>query len=324
MRRRAFLKSLGVAAAWPAALRAQRTKMPVIGFIAFGSSGQENDRLEAFSKRLRELGWTDGRNVKLEIRFSEGRKDRIDAIADEFANPKVDIVVTAGVNSVLAAKRAMPATPIVFAASADPIAAGLVNSLARPGGLITGLATQGPEYGGKQIELLREIIPNLRRLAVIANAAAPGALSEMRGFESAAKALGFQISSFEVREPEDIARAFAAMNGNVDALDVVPDPFTQANRQQFISRAMEARLPAIYGSRENPAAGGLISFGPNYPELYSRAAEFVDKILRGAKPADIPVEQPTKFQLVVNVKTAKTLGLTIPEAFLARADEVIE
>jgi putative tryptophan/tyrosine transport system substrate-binding protein len=324
MRRREFIGGLGTATAWPWAVRAQQAKVPTIGFIAFGSAGQESQRLDAFSKRLREVGWIDGRNAKVEIRFSEGRKDRAETIADEFARLKVDIVITAGVIGVLAAKRAMPTTPIVFAATADPVAAGLVDSLARPGGSITGLSTQGPEYGGKQIELLREIVPKLRRLAVIANAAAPGALAEMRGFEAAAKTLGFEITPFEVREPEDIALAFGAMNGNVDALDVVPDPFTQANRQQFISMAREARIPAIYGSRENPAAGGLISFGPNYPDLYSRAAEFVDKILRGAKPADIPVEQPTKFLLVVNVKTAKAMGLTIPESFLARADEVIE
>lgn len=218
----------------------------------------------------------------------------------------------------------MPATPIVFAVTADPVGAGLVDSLAHPGGTVTGLSSQGADYGGKHVNLLREIVPNLGRLGAIANGGSPGALSEMRGFEAAAKTQGLEFSRSEIGRAEDIAPAFAAMAGKIDALDVVPDPLTQANGLPIIALAKEARIPAIYGSRENPAEGGLMSFGPNLIDLYRRAAEFVDKFLRGAKPADIPVEQPTKFELVVNLKTAKALGLTIPESLIARCDEIIE
>jgi putative tryptophan/tyrosine transport system substrate-binding protein len=305
-------------------VRAQTGKVPIIGLLGAGTSTVDDRRIQAFLRRLREIGWIDGRTVKVEIRFSDGRREAAEEIAAEFARLKVDVVVTAGAVAILAAKRAMPTTPIVFAVTADPVGAGLVDSLARPGGTITGLSSQGADYGGKQIELLREVVSNLRRLGVIANAGSPGALAEMHGFEAAANALGFEISRFEVRTADDVAPALEAMKGKVDALDVVPDPFTQSNRQQLIALALAARIPAIYGTRENPVAGGLMSFGPSLPDLYRRAAEIVDKVLRGTKPADIPVEQPTKFELVVNLKTAKAMGLTIPESFLARADEVIE
>jgi putative ABC transport system substrate-binding protein len=273
---------------------------------------------------LKELGWTEGRTVAIETRWAGGRPDRAEEIAAEFARLNVDVIVTAGAVNILAAKRAMPSTPIVFAITADPVGAGLVASLARPGGTITGLSSEGVDYGGKQVDLLREIIPGFRRVGVIANSGSPGALSEMRAFEAAARTQGLAIVSFGIRTPEDIAAAFEALKGKVDALDVVPDPLASNNRLRLITLALAARIPAIYGSREYPEAGGLMSFGPNLPDLYRRAADLLDKILRGTKPADIPVEQPTKFALVVNLKTAKALGLAISESFLLRADEVIE
>jgi putative tryptophan/tyrosine transport system substrate-binding protein len=325
MRRREFLGLLGGVAMSPVAADAeQAAKPPVIGLLAAGPTGLDDRRIVAFLQRLQQLGWIEGRNIRLDIRFSDGRRESADEIAAGFAKARVDIVVTGGAVAILAARRAMPTTPIVFAVTADPVGAGLVDSIAHPGGMITGLSSQGADYGGKQIDLLREIAPNLRRLGVIAYAGSPGALAEMRGFATAAKAQDLELAQFEVSTPDDIATAFETMRGRLDALDVVPDPFTQRNKQQFIALALAAKIPAIYGTRENATAGGLMSFGPDLADLYRRAAEFVDKILHGVKPAEIPVEQPTKFELVVNLKTARAMGLVIPEAFLARADEVIE
>jgi putative ABC transport system substrate-binding protein len=326
MQRREFIGILAsTSIAWPLVASAQQVrKVPLIGVLATGAPAGEDPRFRVLKRRLQELGWIDGQTAKLEIRFGDGRRERADEIAAEFAQLKADVIVTAGAVGILAAKRAMPTTPVVFAITADPVGAGLVDSLAHPGGTITGLSSQGPDYGGKQIDLLREIVPNLHHVGVIANAASPGALAEMRGFETAAKALGLDVLRFEVRAPEDITPAFEAMQGKLDALDVVPDPFATSNRQQIMALALAAGIPAIYGTHEWSEAGGLMSFGPHLPDLYRRAAELVDKILRGAKPAEIPIEQPTKFELVINLKTAKAMGLTIPETFLARADEVIE
>lgn len=326
MRRRDLISLIGGAAvAWPLAARAQQAgKVPIIGLLAAGNNTVDDRRIKAFLQRLQQVGWINDRTAKIEIRFSDGRRESAEEIAAEFARARIDVIVTAGAVAILAAKRAMPTTPIVFAITADPVGTGLVDSLAHPGGLITGLSSQGPDYGGKQIDLLREIVPSLRRLGIIVFADSSGALSEMRGFEAATKAQGLELERFEIHAPADIAPAFATMKGRLDALDVVPDPFTQLNKQQLIALALDAKIPAIYGTRENPAAGGLMSFGPDLADLYRRAAEFVDKILRGAKPGDIPIEQPTKFELVVNLKTAKAMDLNIPESFLARADEVIE
>ena len=278
----------------------------------------------AFVKRLRELGWIEGRTVAIEYRWAEGRSERASEIAAEFVRLKVDVIVTSGAVNILAAKRAAPATPIVFGVTADPVGTGVVASLARPGGTITGLSSQGTDYAGKQIELLREIVPDLRRLGVIVNAGSPGAMAEMRAFATTARTLGFELSTFEIRRAEDIAPAFDALKGRLDALDVVPDPLLSSNRIRLVTLALAARVPAIFGSRDYPEVGGLMSFGPNLPDLFRRAADFVDKILRGTKPADIPVEQPTKFDLIINLTTAKALGITVPPALLARADQVIE
>jgi putative ABC transport system substrate-binding protein len=325
MRRRQFISLLGGAATWPLTARAQQAgKLPTIGLLGSGTPSTQSQRVAVFVQRLRDLGWVEGRNVAIEYRWAEGRRERADEIAAEFARLKVDVIVTSGAVNIIAAKQAAPATPIVFAVTADPVAAGLVASLARPGGTITGLSSQGTDYAGKQIDLLRELAPALRHLGVIANTGSPGATAEMRAFEDTARKLNFEVSVSEIRKADDIAPAFEALRGRVDALDVVPDPLTLSYRLQLTSLALAARLPTIYGRREYPEVGGLMSFGPSLEDLYRRAAAFVDKILRGTKPADIPVEQPTKFELIINLKTAKAIGLTVPPTLLARADEVIE
>jgi putative tryptophan/tyrosine transport system substrate-binding protein len=325
MRRREFITMLGGAVAWPFAARAQQSgKLPRIGYLGAGTAAAEALRLAAFLKRLRELGWIEGRTVEVEYRWAEGRTERADENAAEFARLKVDVIVTAGAVNILAAKRAAPTTPIVFGITADPVGTGLVASLARPGGTITGLSSQGPDYAGKQIDLLRELVPGLRRLGVLVNSASVGAVAEMQGFATTARTLGFELSTFEIRRPEDIVPAFDALTGRVDALDVVPDPLVNSNRIRLITLSLAARVPAIYGSRDFTEDGGLMSFGPNLPDMYRRAAEFVDKILRGTKPGDIPVEQPTRFELVLNLTTAKALGLVIPDKLLALADQIIE
>jgi putative ABC transport system substrate-binding protein len=324
--RREFIALLGGAGvAWPLAAHAQQAgKLPTIGFLGSSTPAAASHLVAAFVQRLREFGWIEGRTVAIEYRWAEGRGERSAEIAAEFARLKVDVVLTSGAVNILAAKQAAPSTPIVFAVTADPVAAGLVASLARPGGNITGLSSQGTDYAGKQIELLREVVPALRRLGVLVNAGSPGATAEMRAFEATARKLGFEVSIFEIRRGEDIAPAFEALKEQVDALDVVPDPLVVTNGIRIITLALAGRVPAIYGTREYPAVGGLMSFGPNLPDLYRRAAAFVDKILRGTKPADIPVEQPTKFDLVINLTTAKALGLTIPDKLLGLADEVVE
>ena len=326
MRRREFIRLLGgLTATWPVAARAQQaSKLRTIGFLGSATPSTMSQNTAAFVQRLGELGWVEKRTVAIEYRWAEGRPERADEIADEFARLKVDVIVTSGAVNIMAAKRAAPTTPIVFAVTADPVGTGLVASLAQPGGTITGLAAQSTDYAGKQIELLREVVPGLHRIAVIANGGSPGATAEMKAFMATANALGYELSAFDVRSPDDIARAFEAMRGHVDALDVVPDPLISTNRVQIITLALATRLPTIYGDRGYPEIGGLMSFGANLAELYRRAAEFVDKILRGAKPADIPVEQPTKFDITVNRTTAKALGIAIPDKLLAIANEVIE
>jgi putative ABC transport system substrate-binding protein len=324
-RRRDFITLLGGAAVvWPFAARAQQAgKLPTIGYLGSATPLTQGHLLAAFMQRLGDLGWTEGRNVVVEYRWAEGRRERADEIAAEFARLKVDVIVTSGAVNIIAAKQAAPATPIVFAVTADPVSAGLVVSLARPGGNITGLASQGTDYAGKQIDLLREMVPSLRRLGVIANTGSVGATAEMHAFEDTARKLNLDVSSIGIRGADDIGPAFEALNG-VEVLDVVPDPLTQSHRLRFIAIAQAKRLPAIYGTREFADAGGLMSFGPNLADLYRRAAALVDKILRGTKPADIPVEQPTKFELIINLKTAKAIGVDVPPTLLARADEVIE
>jgi putative ABC transport system substrate-binding protein len=325
MRRREFIAGLGSAAAWPLAARAQQPgKLPTIGFLGANSPSVQSQWTAAFVQRLRELGWTEGRNVAIEYRWAEGRFDRSPALAAEFVRLKVDVIVTHATANVVAAKQATSVIPIVFAAVPDPIGDNLVTSLARPGGNVTGLSNQAPDLAGKRIELLRKVVAGLGRLAIVANVSSPNAVLEMREAEAAAHKVGLEVASFEVRRAEDIAPAFEALKGHAEALYVVSDPLVISNRVRFNTLALGARLPTVYSLRENTDAGGLMSYGPNLPDQFRRAADFVDKILRGMKPADIPVEQPTRFDLVINLKTAKALGLTIPETLLATADEVIQ
>jgi putative ABC transport system substrate-binding protein len=326
MKRRAFIALLGGAAvSSPFAARAQQArKLPTIGFLGAASPSIARPWVTAFETRLRELGWIEGRTVAIEYRWAEAQTERYAEIAAEFVALKVDVIVTWASAPVLAAKRATVAIPIVFAAQMDPVGAGVVASLARPGGNVTGLSLQQTDTAGKRLELLREVVPDFSRLAIMANARAPGAVLEMREIQATARALGIEAFTVEIRQAEDISPAVQALKSNADALYIATDPLAFTNRIRINALAQDARLPTIYGSREYVDAGGLMSYGPNYTQMFRRAGDYVDKILRGAKPADIPVEQPTKFDLLINLRTAKALGLTVPPALLARADEVIE
>ena len=325
MRRRDFIATIGGAAAWPVCARAQQTgRLPTIGFLGAATAAVWAPWTAAFEKRLQELGWTNGRTVVIEYRWAEGQSTRFVEIANEFVRLNVDAIVTGGTEPAAAAKQATSVVPIVFAGAVDPIAAGLVASLARPGGNVTGLSAQSADTAGKRLELLRELLPNLRRLAILVNLSNPGGVLEMREAEAAARAVGLDVEKLEIHHAEDIAPAFDAIKGRADALYVGPDPLVNANRARIRTLSLSAQLPTMYGVRGFVEAGGLMSYGANLADFFRRAAEIVDKILRGAKPVDIPVEQPTKFELVINLKTAKALGIEIPPLFLARADEVIE
>ena len=326
MRRRDFIAAFGGAAAtWPLPARAQQsTKLPTIGFMGTTTPSVWQPWTAAFVQRLRELGWIEGRTVSIEYRWAEGRADRWGEIAAELARLKVDIVVTAGVAAVNAAKQAMPSTPIVFPIANDPVSAGVVVSLARPGGNVTGLANLLLDTVGKRLELLREIIPALRRLGVMTNIGFPEAVQEMDTVGPLAKTIGLEVLALEIRRGEDIAPAFEQLNGRAQALYVCPDPLVFINRLHISTLAQGARLPTMVGYRDFVKAGALVSYGPDVPGMFRRGGDYVDKILRGAKPGDIPVEQPTKFDLALNLITAKALGLDVPPSLLARADEVIE
>ena len=326
MRRRAFISLLGGAAvAWPLAARGQQAgKLPTIGFLVVGTPSTHGQWVAAFVQRLRELGWIEGRTVAIEYRWAEGRTERLAEIATDFVRLRVDVIVTHSAAPVLAAKQATSVIPIVFAAVADPLGSGLVASLARPDGNVTGLSVQQTDTAGKRLELLREVVPGLRRLAILANIGNPGNVLEMGEVQAAARTFDLEVALLEIRRAEDIAPAFEALKGRADALYVATDPLLNTNRLRISILALGARLPTMHGFREPIEAGGLISYGANFPDLFRRAADYVDKILRGAKPADLPVEQPTKFDLVINRTTAKALGLTVPPSLLAIADEVIE
>jgi putative ABC transport system substrate-binding protein len=326
MRRREFITLLGgAAAAWPLAARAQQArKLPTIGVLGGATAAAEIQRTAALVQRLRELGWIEGRTVAIEYRWAEGRSVRLAEIAAEFVRLRVDVILATGTAPALAAKQATSVIPTVFAFAGDPLGTGLVASLTRPGGNVTGLSNQGTDLVGKRIELLREIVPHLRRLAVLANAGYPAAMLEMEEVQAAARTLGLEVAAFEVRQSNEIAPAFEALKSRAEALLLVGDPLMTSNRIRLNTLALATRLPTIYVQREYVDAGGLVSYGANFPDLFRRAAEIVDKVLRGTKPADIPVEQPTKFELVINLTTAKALGLEVPPMLLARADEVLE
>jgi putative ABC transport system substrate-binding protein len=325
MRRREFITLLGGAvAAWPRATRAQQAgKLPTIGFLGASTPSAWRHWVAAFVQRLHELGWIEGRNVAIEYRWAEGRPERYVEIAAEFVRLEVDVIVTAG-SAVLAARQATQAIPIVFAVATDPLGDGLVASLARPGGNVTGLSVQSPDLAGKRLELLREVLPGLRGLAIMANAGYTAAVTEMNEMQAQARTLGLEVTRLEVRRAEEIAPAIQALKDHTDALYACADSLINANGVRIVTTALATRLPTISYAREYVEAGGLMSYGPNYPDLFRRGGDYVNKILHGAKPSDLPVEQPTKFDLVINLKTAKALGLTIPGTVLARADDLIE
>jgi putative tryptophan/tyrosine transport system substrate-binding protein len=323
LKRREFITLAGGAVmGWPLAARAQQR--PMIGFLGAATPAVASQWLVTFVQRLGELGWVDGRSVMIEVRWAEGRGERAAEIAAEFVRLKVDIIATWATAPALAAKSATSTIPIVFALATDPIGSGLVESLARPGGNLTGLSVQTIDLAGKRLDLLREVVPDLRRLAIMANVGVPDTAAEMREVQGLARTLGLDVTAFRIRRAGDIGPAFEALKPGTEALFVVGDPLTFTNRIQINSLAQAARLPTLYSIREFVAAGGLMSYGTNFPDLFRRASAFVDKILRGTKPADIPVEQPTKFDLVINLTTAKALGLTVSDKLLALADEVIE
>jgi putative ABC transport system substrate-binding protein len=325
LKRREFITLVGGAAAWPLAARAQQPgKLPTIGFLGTSTPLTMSQWVAAFVQRLRELGWIEGRTVAIEYRWAEGRTERFAEIAAEFARLKVDVIVTYATPPTIAAKQATATIPIVSAVMGDPIGAGLVASLARPGGNVTGLSVLAPDTTGKRLELLREIVPGLGRLALLANVSNPVIPLEVGELQTAARTLGLDVIVLEIRHPEEIAPAFETLKGRAQALYVAGDPLVAINRVRINTLALVARLPAIYSERHYVEVGGLVSYGVNWPDLFRRTADYVDKILRGAKPADIPVEQPTKFDLIINLTTAKALGLSIPESFLLRADEIIE
>jgi putative tryptophan/tyrosine transport system substrate-binding protein len=324
MRRREFITLLGGAsAAWPLASHAQVTgKLPTIGFLGPNAS-LWGPWTAAFVERLRQLGWIEDRTIAIEYRWTEGRPERVAEVAAEFVRQKVDIIVTNG-SSVAAVKRATSVIPIVFAVATDPVGGGLVASLVRPGGNVTGLSAQSTDLAGKRLELLREVVPSLRRLAIMGNVGNREAVLEMGNVEAAARTLGFEVAPLEIRRAEDIAPAFEALKPQADALYVVQDGFVTANRTHIIMLTLGARLPTIFETREHVQAGALMSYGPSFSDLFRRAAEYVDKILRGVKPGDIPVEQPIKFEFVLNLTTAKALGLTVPASVLSLADDLVE
>ena len=329
MRRRDFIAGLGgAAAAWPVVAWSQQAgKLPTIGFLGGTTASLQSSWTAAFVSRLRELGWIEGRTVSIEYRWAEGRPARVAEVAAEFVRLKVDVIVAYG-GAVATLKQATATIPIVFAVGLDPVGGGLVGSLARPGGNVTGLSVQGADLAGKRLELLREVVPRLRQLAIMGNAGYPQAVQEMGQVQAAARTLGIEVAPLEIRRAEDIAPAFETLkaqgNAQADALYVAAEGLVSTNRTRIITLALGARLPTIFNTREYAQAGAFMSYGASFQDMFRRAGDYADKILRGIKPAEIPVEQPTKFELVINLTTAKAIGLTISESFLARADEVIE
>jgi putative ABC transport system substrate-binding protein len=323
MQRRDFLTLAGgAAAALPLAAYAQQGKLPTIGFLGADALGF-SPWTSAFVTHLRELGWIEGRTVAIEYRWSEGRPERYAEIADEFVRLKVDVILTVG-SAVPTVKKATAVIPIVFAVGIDPVGSGLVANLARPGGNVTGLSLQAAHLAGKRIELLREVVPQLRRLAIVFNVSNDQTVLEMSETKAAARTLGLDVAPIEIRRAEDVAPAIEAVKSQADALYVVVDQLVVTNRTRILTYALGARVPTVFSTGDFVRAGGFMSYGPSYTALFRHSADYVDKILRGTKPGDLPVEQPTKFELVINLITAKALGVAVSESFLLRADEIID
>jgi putative ABC transport system substrate-binding protein len=323
MKRRDFISLLGSAvAAWPLAARAQQPgKVYSIGLFSAGAF----PALPAFVEGLRRLGWVEGKNVVFIARSGENRLDRLSPLAMELVQLNVDVIVTVGTLAPLAAKQATTTIPIVMASAGDPVGSGLVDSLARPGGNLTGLSLMAPDTGGKRLELLKELRPGISRVAILWNATNPNAALVMKETTTAGGTLGLELQPFEVTGPNDIEGTLEnAKRYQPDALIVVEDPLTVSSQKQIIDFAGTNRIPAIYGLREFVQAGGLMAYGASLSDLRQRAASYVDKILKGAKPADLPIQQPTKFELIINLKAARALGVEVPATLVSRADEVIE
>ena len=325
MDRRRAIVALAAFAGPIAIARAQESaKLRTIGFLSPTTPSAENQRLAAFTQRLRELGWIEGRTIALNVRWGEGRNARFADIASEFVQLKVDVIATQGTAATIAAKRATSVIPIVSAVIGDPVGTGLVTNLARPGGNLTGLSIQSNDSSGKRIELLREVVPGLRRLAILGNIGNPVSVLEMRAVEGAARTLGLEVHTVQIRVASDIVPALERIPNNTQAFYVAGDPLITSNWTRINTVALRAQVATISTVREYVEAGALMSYGPNFLQLFRRAADLVDKILRGTRPGDIPIEQPTKFDLVINRTTAKALGLAISKELLLRADEVIE
>jgi putative ABC transport system substrate-binding protein len=325
--RRELLIALGVGAlAWAGAVRAQAPPtVRRIGLLSGFSPSVDAPSYQAFRLGLRDLGWVEGKNISIDYRYAEGRHDRLPDLAADLVRLKVDVIVTTATSDTLAAQKATAAIPIVMVAGGDPVASGLVESLARPGANVTGLSQMLQGLGGKRLELLKEMVPKLSRVAVLWNPQSASATLNWKENQQPARQLGIQLHSLEVRSPNDLDKAFeAATRARAGALAILPDPVITTNLQRIVDFAATSRLPSIYQSSQFADAGGLVTYGPDRADLFRRAATYVDKILKGTKPGDLPVELPTKFELVVNLKTAKALGITIPQSVLVRADRVIE
>jgi putative ABC transport system substrate-binding protein len=325
--RRELIAALGGAAVWPLSARAQEGgRKYTIGIFSAGSEHAEIPALTAaFFEALRELGWVEGKNVAFELRYAENHLERLPELAADLVRRKVDVIAAAGTLAPLAAKRATTTIPIVMTAAGDPLGSGLVASLARPGGNVTGMSLMAPDLGAKRLELLKEVLPRLSRVAVLWNADNPYSVLVFKETQAGGRTLGIEVRSLEVRGPDDFDSAFEAAGGlRPDALITVEDPLTADHRTRVAEFTTRQQLPSLHGIREFVTAGGLISYGPSIADLFRRAAYYVDKILRGAKPADLPVQQPTKFEMVINLKTVKALSLELPASVLARADELIE
>ena len=326
-RRRELLVALGAGAlACAAAVRAQAPPtIRKIGLLSGFSPSVEARSYQAFLLGLRDLGWVEGKNISIEYRYAEGRHDRLPDLAADLVRLKVDVIVTFATSDTLAARKATTAIPIVTAGGADAVAGGLVESLARPGGNVTGLSQMTVELAGKRLQLLKEIVPALSHVAVLWNPQSVNATLNWKEIQQPARQLGIQLHSLEVRSPNEFDQALEdAIRARTGALVTLADPVTGANLKRIAGLAAKSRLPSIYHDSAFAEAGGLLTYGAHRPDLYRRAATYVDKILKGAKPGDLPIEQPTKFELVVNLKTAKALGITIPQSVRFRADRVIE
>ena len=326
MKRRKFITLLGGAAGWPLVARAQQSaKVPRVGFMGNSTEALETNLVSPFRERLRELGYEDGRNIAVEYRWAEGKYERFPALVAELLAAKVDVIVTAGTPASLAVKKATTTVPVVMVAVGDPIETGLVPSLARPSGNLTGLSSIAPDLEGKRLELLREVVPKLALVGVFFNPANPFHTVSMRNASKAAEALGIKLLPLAVRASQDLDGAFAViLKEKPDALLILADRVYLHERKRITDFSLRHRLPNANAHKEMVEAGGLMSYGPSYEDMHRRAADYVDKILKGAKPGDLPIQQPTKFDLKINLKTAKALGIAVPPTLLARADEVVE